>query len=79
MKSWQWNPSSYNATGNVAFMLSENYEPLNKRLVNIGKKLSQFKAYYEAAKRTLQIQPMSISIWQWSRTQVALPHLRMIY
>ena len=53
MKSWQWNPSSYNATGNVAFMLSENYEPLNKRLVNIGKKLSQFKAYYEAAKKNI--------------------------
>lgn len=53
MKGWQWNPSSYNATGNVAFMLSENYEPLNKRLVNIGKKLSQFKSYYEAAKKNI--------------------------
>ncbi|HOZ90173.1 MAG TPA: DUF885 domain-containing protein, partial [Bacteroidia bacterium] len=50
---WQWNPSSYNATGNVAFMLSENYEPLNKRLVNIGKKLSQFKSYYEVAKKNI--------------------------
>jgi len=53
MKGWQWNPSSYNATGNVAFMLSENYEPLNKRLVNIGKKLSQFKSYYEVAKKNI--------------------------
>ncbi len=49
LKSWEWDPSTYNAIGNVAYMLSEPYEPLEKRLLNIDKKLQQFKPYYAAA------------------------------
>ncbi|MBS1764823.1 MAG: DUF885 domain-containing protein [Bacteroidetes bacterium] len=54
LKAWQWNPSSYNASGNISYMLSENYEPLENRIRNIGKKLEQVPAYYQAAKENIQ-------------------------
>jgi uncharacterized protein (DUF885 family) len=50
MKSWQWDPSMYNACGNVSYILGENYERLDERLKNLNIKLSKIPAYYEAAK-----------------------------
>ena len=37
LKSWQWDPSGYNASGNLSYMLSENYESPNSRIINISK------------------------------------------
>ncbi|MEZ5067368.1 MAG: DUF885 domain-containing protein [Bacteroidia bacterium] len=54
LKSWQWDPSGYNASGNLSYMLSENYESLNSRIINISKKLEQIPAYYTAAKENIQ-------------------------
>ncbi|MCZ2131412.1 MAG: DUF885 domain-containing protein [Bacteroidia bacterium] len=53
-KSYQWDPSQYNVSGLIAFMLSENYAPLDKRLQDIRHRLYKIPAYYEAAKSNLK-------------------------
>jgi uncharacterized protein (DUF885 family) len=54
LKPYEWNPSDYNLTGKIAFMLSENYAPLAQRLQDSYKRILQVPAYYEAAKQQLK-------------------------
>lgn len=49
-----WNPSAYNVTGLLAFMLSENYAPLADRLRDCYKRILQVPAYYSAAQQWLK-------------------------
>lgn len=48
-KAYEWNPSMYNVGEPFAYILNENYAPLNKRVNNIYSKLKNVPAYYEAA------------------------------
>jgi len=49
LKESEWNPSLYNVTGLIAFMLSENYAPLTDRLRAAYKRLQQVPGYYAGA------------------------------
>jgi len=49
LKSWQWDPSIYNASGTISFMLSEQYAPLADRLHSINSRLKKIPAYYKVA------------------------------
>lgn len=53
LKSYTWNPSSYNVCGDFSRMLQEDYAPLEKRLQDIFKKLKHVPAYYEAAQQNI--------------------------
>ncbi|WP_159476008.1 DUF885 family protein [Dyadobacter sp. 3J3] len=53
LKSYQWDPSSYNVSGTFAFILTENYAPLNERLRSIKGRLVNVAEYYEAAKNSI--------------------------
>lgn len=54
MKSGEWNPSNYNVSGEFAEMINNNYDSLDVRLHNLGIKLINIPAYYEAAKKNLK-------------------------
>ncbi|WP_205529466.1 DUF885 domain-containing protein [Taibaiella koreensis] len=54
LKEGEWNPATYNVTGLIAFMLSENYAPLKNRVTDCYKRILQIPAYYEAAKQQLK-------------------------
>jgi uncharacterized protein (DUF885 family) len=54
LKRYEWSPSDYNVTGLIAFMLSENYAPLSKRLQDCHKRIEQIPAYYKAAAEQLK-------------------------
>ena len=54
LKQYTWDPSGYNVTGLIGFMLSSNDQPLSVRLENIYKRMQQIPAYYEAAKQQLK-------------------------
>ncbi|RFS20621.1 DUF885 domain-containing protein [Chitinophaga silvatica] len=49
-KNYIWNPSNYNVSGTFAFILNENYQPLEQRLRSFAARLNNVPAYYEAAK-----------------------------
>ncbi|MCF0059295.1 DUF885 domain-containing protein [Dyadobacter sp. CY356] len=53
LKSYQWDPSSYNVSGTFAFILTENYAPLDKRLKSINGRLVNVPEYYKAAKNII--------------------------
>jgi uncharacterized protein (DUF885 family) len=53
-KAFEWNPSNYNVTGLIAFMLTEQYAPLPERLKACYKRMAAIPAFYEAAKRQLK-------------------------
>jgi uncharacterized protein (DUF885 family) len=48
LKSFEWNPSSYNISGLIAEMLAGNYDTKNNRVENSCKRLANAKSYYEA-------------------------------
>ncbi|NBA88420.1 DUF885 family protein [Emticicia sp. CRIBPO] len=52
-KQYTWDPSYYNVGGLFAFMLSENYAPIETRLVDFGKRLRYVPDYYKAAKANI--------------------------
>ncbi|MBK6987780.1 MAG: DUF885 domain-containing protein [Bacteroidetes bacterium] len=54
MKSGEWNPASYNVSGEVAEMINNNYDSLDVRLHNLGIKMKNIPAYYEAATKNLK-------------------------
>lgn len=54
LKSFEWDPSSYNICGLFADMLNNDYEPLDKRLHNLGIRLKRVAPYYAAAKANLK-------------------------
>jgi len=54
MKSGEWNPAGYNVSGEFAEMINNDYDSLDVRLHNLGIKLKNIPAYYEAAKKNLK-------------------------
>lgn len=54
LKGWEWNPGSYNVTGTFAYILNENYAPLDKRLRNFYEKMSNIPAYYKEAQKQIR-------------------------
>lgn len=48
-KSYQWNPASYNLAAGIAEMLVGTYAPLEERLLPIAERISNAKAYFDAA------------------------------
>ncbi|RYU78255.1 DUF885 domain-containing protein [Hymenobacter persicinus] len=53
LRSWQWNPASYNLGGPVAELLNGRYHPLDRRLRAISEKIGHAVEYYEAAKQNI--------------------------
>lgn len=53
-KSFEWNPSSYNVSGIFAEMLMNDYDALDKRLTNFGKRLKSVPAFYKAAEKNIK-------------------------
>ncbi|SEW53675.1 DUF885 domain-containing protein [Chitinophaga arvensicola] len=53
-KGSEWDPSSYNVSNTFAFILNENYAPLETRLRAFGGRLQNIPAYYEAAKKQIK-------------------------
>ena len=53
LRSWQWNPASYNLGASVGDLLNGRYYPLARRLRNISDKLAGAQAYYQAARANI--------------------------
>ncbi len=53
-RSYEWNPAAYNACGEFAEMLANNYDSLDVRLGNFYLKMAYVPAYYEAAKKNIK-------------------------
>ena len=53
LRSWQWNPASYNLGASVGDLLNGRHYPLERRLRNISDKLAQAPAYYAAARASI--------------------------
>jgi uncharacterized protein (DUF885 family) len=53
LRSWQWNPATYNLGASVGDLLNGRHYPLARRLRNISDKLAQAGAYYAAAKANI--------------------------
>jgi uncharacterized protein (DUF885 family) len=54
LKSFEWDPSSYNVCGSFAEILNGNYDSLENRIRNINLKLDNIPAYYKAAKSNIK-------------------------
>jgi uncharacterized protein (DUF885 family) len=53
LRSWQWDPASYNLGASVGDLLNGRHYPLARRLRNISDKITQAPAYYAAAKANI--------------------------
>jgi len=53
LKSWQWNPASYNLGASVGDLLNGRHFPLNRRLRNISDKISHAAEFYAVAKTNI--------------------------
>ena len=53
LKSWQWNPATYNLGATVGDLLNGRHYPLDRRLRNISDKISHAPAFYAAAQANL--------------------------
>jgi len=53
LKTWQWNPASYNLGASVGDLLNGRHYPLDRRLRNISDKISHAAEYYAAAQANL--------------------------
>jgi uncharacterized protein (DUF885 family) len=54
LKSYQWDPSSYNVIGTFATILNEHYAPLAKRLTNFYQRMVDIPAYYKEAEKQIK-------------------------
>jgi uncharacterized protein (DUF885 family) len=54
LRSWQWNPASYNLGASVGDLLNGRHYKLDRRLRNISDKLAGAPAYYAAAKANIK-------------------------
>jgi uncharacterized protein (DUF885 family) len=54
LKSYQWDPSSYNVIGTFASILNEHYAPLTQRLRSFYQKMQNIPAYYKEAEKQLK-------------------------
>src|SRR4051812_22407161 len=50
MKSYEWDPSSYNVGSIFGDMLNNTYDSLDNRLRSFYKRMENIPAFYEAAK-----------------------------
>ena len=53
LKTWQWNPASYNLGASVGDLLAGRHYPLNRRLRNISEKISHAAEFYAAARANI--------------------------
>lgn len=53
LKSFEWDPSTYNVCGAFAEILNNDYDSLDIRLNNFYLKMTNIKAFYEAAKQNI--------------------------
>ena len=58
-KSKEWYPSSFNVSNTFAFILNENYAPLESRLRSFAGRLQNIPAWYEAAAKQRQVSDRS--------------------
>ncbi len=54
LRSYQWDPSTYNVIGTFAYILNEHYAPLDKRLRNFYQKMSNIPLYYKEAEKQVK-------------------------
>ncbi len=54
LRTWEWNPSSYNVCGIFAEMLANNYDSLDTRLRHFSLRMKNIPAYYNAAKQNIK-------------------------
>lgn len=54
LRSYQWDPASYNVIGTFAYILNEHYAPLAKRLRNFYQKMANLPAYYKEAEKQIK-------------------------
>ncbi|WP_223284578.1 DUF885 domain-containing protein [Hymenobacter qilianensis] len=54
LRSWSWDPSSYNLGASVAEILNGRYYPLDRRLRAISIKIDHAPDYYEAAQTNIE-------------------------
>jgi uncharacterized protein (DUF885 family) len=53
LKSYEWDPSTYNVSGTFAEMLANDYAPLDQRIRNFYARMATIPAYYKAAQNNL--------------------------
>ncbi|QDP02351.1 DUF885 domain-containing protein [Thalassotalea sp. PS06] len=63
LKSYQWNPATYNVAGVFGVILNTDYKAKDERLRTIYRRMENIPAYYEAAKANI--------------TTPALPHTEL--
>jgi uncharacterized protein (DUF885 family) len=54
LKSYEWDPSSYNVVGTFAYILNEHYAPLPKRLRNFYQRMVNVPLFYKEAQKQLK-------------------------
>ena len=54
-KQYQWDPSMYNVGEGIANIITENYAPLDKRLLSLIERLEKVPAYYAAAMQNIKM------------------------
>jgi len=54
LKSYEWDPSTYNICGSFAEILNNNYDSLDTRLHNFYLRMASVPSYYEAAKKNIK-------------------------
>jgi uncharacterized protein (DUF885 family) len=54
LKAYAWNPSLYNVGEYFAYILSENYAPLKKRMADLYIKLKHVPLFYAAAQQNIK-------------------------
>ena len=54
LKSYEWDPSSYNVIHTFAYILNEHYAPLDKRLNSFYQRMAAIPAYYKEAEKQIK-------------------------
>jgi uncharacterized protein (DUF885 family) len=54
LKSYEWDPTTYNTIPAFAYILNEHYAPLAKRLRNFYEKMSNLPEYYKEAEKQIK-------------------------
>ncbi|HWZ16630.1 MAG TPA: DUF885 domain-containing protein [Mucilaginibacter sp.] len=54
LRSYQWDPASYNVIGTFAYILNEHYAPLAGRLRHFYQKMANLPAYYKEAEKQIK-------------------------
>jgi len=54
LKSYEWDPSSYNVINTFAYILNEHYAPLDKRLNSFYQRMAAIPAYYKEAEKQIK-------------------------